>query len=80
MAKEVDLKTCRDLDGYRKEAQVPLFVLGAVVTLYSLVDLYNTQFGGLGVLYWVMLALALLSLFWYTRKIREINKKYFGIL
>lgn len=80
MVKAVDLKTCKDLEGYCKEAQVPLFVLGAIVTLYSLVDLCNTQFGGLGILYWIMLALALLSLVWYTKKIREINKKYFGIL
>ncbi len=80
MAKKVDLKTCMDLKGYCREAQVPLFVLGAVVTFYSLVDIYNTQYGGLAMLYWILLALAAVSLIWYTKKIREINKKYFGIL
>ncbi len=80
MVKEVDLKTCADVEGYCKEAQVPLFILGAVVTLYSLVDLYNTQFGGLTFVYWILLAFAVVSLIWYTKKIREINKKYFGIL
>ena len=79
LSQDINIKTCKDVKGYCREAQVPLFILGAVVTIYSVVDLYNTSVGGIDTLYWVMFVLAAVALIYYIIKIRACNKKYFGV-
>ena len=77
--KDVDLRKCKDLEGYRRETQTPLFLLGVVVTIYSAVDLYNTTVGGADVPFVIMFVLAAIAVVYYIIKIRACNKKYFGI-
>ena len=78
LSQDINLKSCKDTKGYCKEAKVLLFILGAVVTVYSIVDLYNTSAGGMDTLYWVMFILAAVALIYYILRIRACNKKYFG--
>jgi hypothetical protein len=79
LPKDVDENTCKDIEGYRREMQIPLFILGAVVTLYGISDLYNTSVGGVDVLFIVMFVLTAVVLVYYFLKLRACNKKYFGI-
>ena len=79
LPKDINIKTCKDIEGYCKETQIPLFILGVVVTLYAIVDLYNTTVGGIDILFMIMFVLAAITLIYYVIKIRSCNKKYFGI-
>ena len=41
LPKGVDAGKCKDLEGYSREASLPLLLLGFIVTVYGAVDLYN---------------------------------------
>ena len=43
LPKGVDAGKCKDLEGYSREASLPLLLLGIIVTVYGAVDLYNIQ-------------------------------------
>lgn len=79
LSQDININACKDPRGYCREAQLPLFILGIVVTVYSVVDLYNTSAGGMDTLYWVMFVLAAVALVYYIIRIRACNKKYFGV-
>ena len=80
LPKNVDLRKCKDLEGYRREMQIPLFLLGITVTIYSFVDLYNTSVGGADLLFGIMFILSAVAVVYFIVRSRACNKKYFGIL
>lgn len=79
LPKDVDVKKCKDLEGYCKEAQYPILLLGVVTTLYGASDLYNSYVGGADMLFIVMLVLLFVALVAFVVLIRKCNKKYFGV-
>lgn len=77
LPKDVDASKCRDIEGYCKEAQLPLLILGIVTTLYGIVDLYNAYAGGADKLFVVMLVLLFAALVAFVILVNRCNKKYF---
>lgn len=78
LPKDVNVKKCKDVKGYCKEAQPPLLLLGIVTTVYGGIDLYNTYVGGADKLFIIMLILLIPALIIYAVMIKKINEKYFG--
>lgn len=79
LPKDVNVKKCKDLEGYCREAGKPLLGLGIVTSLYGISDLYNTYVGGADIIFLVMMALMFIMLVVFTVQVRKYNKKYFGI-
>lgn len=79
LPKDVDVRKCKDYEGYCKDIQLPLLILGVIVLLYGGTDLYNTYVGGAAALFIIMLVLMLAALVFFAMQIRKYNKKYFGI-
>lgn len=79
LPKDTDIKKCKDLEGYCKEAQAPVLLLGVVTTLYGCVDVYNTIVGKIGTLFMIMFAAVIPVLLIYAVMIKKINRKYFGL-
>ena len=75
---DIDVKKCKDVEGYCKEAGFPLLLLGAVTTLYGASDIYHTRMGGSDILFLIMMAVLFITLVVFVVLIRKINKKYFG--
>ena len=75
---DTDVKKCKDVEGYCREASLPLLLLGTVTTLYGASDIYNTRMGGLDILFLIMMAALFITLIIFVISIRKINKKYFG--
>lgn len=78
LPRDVDVKNCKDLEGYCRETSRPLLVLGVVTTLYGASDIYNTKAGGAGTLFLIMMSALFITLTAFVVKVRKINKKYFG--
>lgn len=79
LPKGVDAEKCKDLEGYSREASLPMLLLGVIVTAYGVVDLYNTYVQRSPELFMIMLLAVILALFGFAVAIRRCNKKYFGI-
>ena len=79
LPKDVNIKKCKDLDGYCKETSLPLLLLGVVTTLYGVSDLYNTYVGGADKLFIAMLVIFFATLVLFIVRVRKCNRKYFGI-
>lgn len=79
LPKDTDVKKCRDLEGYCKEAQMPLLLLGIVAVAQGIVDIYNTSVGGIDTVYFALFIISIAVLLWFAVKIRNMNKKYFGL-
>ena len=79
LPKDVDVKNCKDLEGYCRETSRPLLILGIVTTLYGASDIYNTKAGGAGTLFLVMMCALFITVIVFVMKVRKINKKYFEI-
>lgn len=79
LPKDVNVKKCKDVEGYCREASKPLLGLGIVTSLYGASDLYNTYVGGADVIFLVFLVLMLVMLVVYVVLVRRCNQKYFGI-
>lgn len=77
LPKGVDVRNCKDIKGYCVDAQKPLLPLGIVVTLCGAVDLFNTYFGGVDVLFFFMMGAVLVVVVFYSIRIKKINQKYF---
>ena len=69
----------KDLEGYSREASLPLLLLGIIVTVYGAVDLYNIYVERIPKVFIVMITVVILALFGFAAAIRKCNKKYFGI-
>lgn len=79
LPKDVDVKKCKDLEGYCREAQYPILILGVVTVLYGASDIYNGYVGGADTFFFVMLVLLFAALVLFVVLIRKCNKKYFGV-
>lgn len=75
----VNVKKCKDPEGYCREAGKPLLGLGVVTSLYGASDLYNTYIGGADIIFIVLLVLMFVMLVVYVVLVRKYNQKYFGI-
>lgn len=78
LPKDVDVRNCKDLEGYCRETSLPLLLLGTVTTLYGVSDIYNTKVGGADTLFLIMMAALFITLVVFVVMVRKINKKYFG--
>lgn len=79
LPKDANVKKCKDLNGYRSEAQAPALVLGIIVLLYGALDLYNTYVQAVGWMLAVMIVLVIASVCFFAIRIKNLNKKYFGL-
>lgn len=77
LPKDVNIKKCKDLEGYCREAQTPLLLLGIVATLYGASDLYNTYIGNARMVFDIFMFLTVIALIIYAVMIKKINNKYF---
>ena len=78
LPKGTNIRECKDLNGYCKEVQLPLFLLGITTTLHGCVDVYNTMVERVGTLFIATFSAVVVVLIVYTVMIRKINTKYFG--
>ncbi len=78
LPKDIDMKKCKDLEGYCRETSFPLLLLGVVTTLYGASDIYNTEVGGADILFFTMMAVLFVTLIVFVIMVRKSNKKYFG--
>ena len=78
LPKGVDAGKCKDLEGYSREASLPLLLLGIIVTVYGAVDLYNIYVERIPKVFIVMITVVILALFGFAAAIRKCNKQYFG--
>ncbi len=79
LPKDANVKKCKDLNGYRSEAQAPALVLGIIVLLYGALDLYNTYVQAVGWMLAVMIVLVIAAVCFFAVRIKNLNKKYFGL-
>ena len=77
LPKNVNIKKCKDLDGYCKEALPPRLILGIAATLYGASDLYNTYIGEAKTVFYVFMTITIVALVIYAVMIKKINNKYF---
>ena len=75
--KETEVKKCKDLQGYADFMSPKLWALGIVMTAYAGIALINTYVVAVNSLFWVMMAVFLLSLFWYGIEVKKAMKMYF---
>ncbi len=79
LPKDMDVKKCRDLEGYCREVQTPLLILGIVAVAQGIADIYNTSVGGIDSVYFALFIIFVIILPWFAVRVRKMNKKYFGI-
>lgn len=79
LPKDANIKKCRDFKAYSSEAQIPALILGVVVLLYGVADLYNTYVHRVESVLIVMIVLVFVSLVFFSIRIKKINKKYFNL-
>ena len=79
LPKGVDVKKCKDHEGYCKEAQFPVLIMGIVAVVYGCADLYTTYAGGSKLLTGIMIVVLLVVTVIYAAWTQKINKKYFDL-
>lgn len=79
LPKDVNVYKCNDLEGYCKETQLPLLLLGITAILYGGSDLINTYVTPMDEVFMVMFVALIIVLFYFLARIRKCNKKYFGM-
>ncbi len=77
VAKDTDLDSCKDLQGYANYISPKLWTLGIVMAVYGGVSLLNTYVVSVNTLFWLMMAVFLVTLFWYGTEVKKAMKKYF---
>lgn len=77
LGKDTDPRKCKDKEGYISCVFPKTLVLGAVCTLYAVVDLVNSFFVKIPVLWYIMLAAFLVVLVWFGATTSKAAKKYF---
>lgn len=79
LPKEVNLKDCKDIKAYIKEAAPKVLILGIVVTLWGICDLACTSFGVDNLtLFWATFIIVLVVLAWFGITTGKLRKKYFS--
>lgn len=78
LPREIDLKKCKDINAYRKEAAPKVLILGIIVTLWGIFDLACANLGvdEVGV-FWVSFAVVMIILVWFGVATSKLRKKYF---
>lgn len=79
LPKDVDVKKCKDFQGYCKEVQLPLLVLTISVLLCGVVDVYCVFVGKADIALLIMIVVVLVAITFYSVFIKKINKKYFDL-
>ncbi|MDR1800465.1 MAG: hypothetical protein LBQ95_01270 [Lachnospiraceae bacterium] len=79
LPKGTDIKSCDDLEGYRKTVSLPLLIFGLLVVAYGATDLIYTYTGQGKIIFFVFLGLSTVGVVLFVIFIRKINKKYFNI-
>lgn len=80
LPKDANMRKCKDLGGYCREAQAPTLVLGVIVLAYGALDLYNTYVRRVGALpLAVMIVLVFAALCFFAVRVKKLNKKYFDL-
>lgn len=79
LPKDVDVKKCKDIDGYIKDTSLPLLILAISVLTYGLAEAVNEYVRNVGSLLFIILALVAIVLIWFAVVVKKANKKYFGV-
>ena len=77
LAKGEDMRACKDREGFTKAVSAKLLILGIVVLLYGLCDLYQTYVKSLGVVFMIVLIVFFAVLVWFAVSTRKIKERYF---
>lgn len=75
--KDTDLDSCKDLQGYANCMSPKLWTLGIVMVVYGGISLLNTYVVSINSLFWLMMAVFLITLFWYGMEVKKAVAKYF---
>ncbi|MCI8533702.1 MAG: hypothetical protein K2P43_12010 [Lachnospiraceae bacterium] len=75
--KDTDLDSCKDLQGYANYIAPKLWALGIVMVVYAGISLLNTYVVSINSLFWMMMAVFLITLFWYGMEVKKAVTKYF---
>lgn len=65
LSKNLDIKKCKDLEGYKKYLFPRALAIGICTALFGVAGLINANVVSLGNIYFVLLALVVLVLIWY---------------
>lgn len=77
MSKDVELRKCKDLEGYKAYIAPRMLVFGIAAILYGAAGLVNTYVAALpGAVYGVIMALFLAVLIWYAMATRKGVQKF----
>lgn len=77
MSKDVDLKKCKDLEGYKAYIAPKMIVFGVCAVLYGGMGMVNTYVTPLpGMVYNVVMFLFLLVLIWFALMARKGTEKF----
>ncbi len=79
LPKGIDVKKCKDLEGYCKGVQGPLLILGIVALAQGAADMYNTSVGGIDSVYFALFIIFVIILVWFAARVKKMNREYFGI-
>ena len=75
--KDTDVKKCKDIQGYARYMSPKLWTVGLVMIAYAGISLINTYVITVSSLFWVMMAVFLVSLVWYGMEAKKAMKMYF---
>lgn len=71
MSKEVNLKKCKDIEGYKSFIFPKLLIFGIACMLEGIAGLVNTYVQPIGAIYYVVMVLFFVVLVWYTMQSRK---------
>lgn len=78
LPREVNLKDCKDIRRYRKEAAPKVLVLGLVVILWGICDLMCTSMGIDNIyVFWISFVIVFVAIIWFGITTSNLRKKYF---
>lgn len=78
LGKDVDVKKCKDKDGYIKYVFPKVLLLGIVALIYAAVDLINGYVVKIAIPWMIMMVVFLGVLIWFGAVTSKASRRYFG--
>ncbi len=79
MSKNLDVKKCKDLEGYKRYLFPRALVMGVVTVLFGAAGMVNAYVMELGMIYSGLLVLVLAVLVWYFVDYRRGIQRFWGV-
>lgn len=76
LSKDIDLKKCKDLEGYKTYMMPKMLISGIGMILYGAAGLVNTYVTPLGVIYTVIMAAFFVVLIWFAVQGRKAAQRF----